>query len=75
MKHADVIIHVSNQTSPKQRDELLNQLKRAEGVVSQTFSKEKKHLLLIEYDPKATNSSALLNRVKEKGFESQLVDL
>jgi len=75
MKHADAIIHLNNNTSTKERDELLNQLRSTEDVISEKFSEEMEHLLLVEYDSKVTNSLTLLNRVKEKGFESQLVGL
>jgi hypothetical protein len=75
MKHADVMIHVNNKISPKEQNELLSQLINTEGVITPKFSEQKDHLLLVAYDSADTNSLALLNKVKGKGYESQLVGL
>jgi len=75
MKYAGVIIHVNDSTNPKQRKILLNRLTDTVGVITPKFSEEKGYLLLVSYDSEVTNSLALLNQVKDNGFESQLVGL
>jgi hypothetical protein len=75
MHLSDVFIHINEKTNESEQDELVKQLRNLGGVIASRFNEEKDHLLLVSYNSDTINSAALLEKVRENGFNAQLVGL
>lgn len=73
MQGTDIMMHVNEQLTTDQRQDMESQLRQIEGVIAPRFNKA--HLLLIYYNMDKTSSSILLNFVRSKGYETQLVGI
>lgn len=75
MHLADLLIHVNETLEATERASLEEELRKAKGVIAPRFNKETSHLLLVSYDPQEINSHNLVNRVKDNGYNAQLVGM
>lgn len=75
MNLADLLIHVNETLGAAERAALEEELRKTEGVIAPRFNRETPHLLLISYDPQEIDSHNLLNRVKDNGYNAQLVGM
>lgn len=75
MHLADVIIHIDEALATTQRGHLEDELRKVKGVVAPRFNRGSPHLLLVSYDPGATDSQNLLRVAKTNGYRAQLVGL
>ena len=75
MHLTDVLIHLNQNISQTEKENIVDQLRTVEGVIAPRFNKEKEHFLLVAYNSDRTNSLTLLNEVKNKGYKAQLVGL
>ena len=75
MQLSDILIHLDQNISESEKDNIIDQLRSVEGVIAPRFNNEKEHLLLVSYNSDTTNSLTLLNEVKDKGYKAQLVGL
>ena len=72
---ADVTIHIDKETDANIRENVEKGLRIIEGVVSVHMPEDKPHLVVVEYNPEATNSSHLLTMVKELAGHAELIGL
>jgi len=75
MQLSDVLVHVSEEISDDEKNDLVNQLRELNGVIAPRFSENKEHLLLVSYNSDAVTAYSLLNAVKQSGFHAQLVGM
>jgi len=75
MQSSDVLIHIDEIPIESVQDELVEQLKNLEGVITPWFSREKNNFLFVSYDSDTINSTALLEKVRENGFRARLAGL
>jgi hypothetical protein len=75
MQLSDVLIHIDEIPKESEQDVLVEQLRNLEGVIAPGFSQEKDHFLFVSYNSDTTNSTTLLEKVRENGFKVQLVGL
>lgn len=75
MQLADVMIHLDQYFNVTEKESLVEQLRAVDGVIAPRFSKQGEHLLVVSYNSDAVNSLTLLNEVKLKGYQAQLVGL
>lgn len=75
MEIADFVIHLQAELPAAEREKLAAELAEHAGVVSAHFSREHAHLLNVAYDPEATSSAALLERVGARGGEAYKIGL
>jgi hypothetical protein len=71
----DVTIHIDETLDPPRLEQLRDRLLSEDGVVAADYSKEKRHLMIVEYDPDRNNSANLLNAVKAQGVHAELIGL
>ncbi|MDX1810857.1 MAG: ATP-binding protein [Gammaproteobacteria bacterium] len=71
----DVMLHIDETTSHQDREALRDDIWQLNGVMAASFHDEKPHLLIVEYNPDEINSTALLESVKSKGLNAELVGL
>ena len=48
-------------------------VERVQGVTDAHFNETQKQLMIVDYDPKLTNSDAILSRVKRQHLRAQLM--
>lgn len=70
---ADVLIHIDEEISPQQVNEMEYDLARMEGVISACVNCQNPHLMLVDYDPMKVKSTALLRSVTSSGFHAEMV--
>ena len=75
MQLTDVLVHVSEKISGDEKTHLVDQLRKLNGVIAPRFTEDKDHLLLVSYNSDAINALALLNKVKQNGYNAQLVGM
>lgn len=72
---ADVTIHIKEDTDAATRSAIESALRGINGVVSVHMPQEEPHLIVVEYDPDATKSMALLKAVKGLTGHADLIGL
>lgn len=73
MQNTDIMIHINEQLDISQQQQLESQIRKIPGVIAPRFNRN--NLLFILYDLEHTHSSELLNFVREKGYQAQLVGM
>lgn len=74
-KLAEVTLHIDEDTSHDERESFRNVLLAMDGVMAAAYHDEKPHLMLIEYNPDATNSIEFVNAAKVHGRRAELIGL
>lgn len=75
MQLTDLTIHVNQTLGQAERTALEDELRKLDGVIAPRFNEATPHLLLVSYNPVQVESRHLLDRVKAKGYDAQLVGL
>lgn len=75
MDIADILIHVDSDLKAATRDELEDNIRRRDGVISVHFSPKHPHLLNVAYDPKVVSSDDLLAFLREHAIRAEKVGL
>lgn len=74
-KMVDVTIHLDEDTSHANREDLRDALLAMGGVMAVDVHDEKPHLMMVEYDPDTISSEKLLGKVKDRGLHAELIGL
>lgn len=74
-KMTDVTLHIDENTSHDEREELRDNLLGLHGVMAAAYHDTQPHLMVVEYDPDAINSSEFLVAAKGKGLHAELIGL
>lgn len=75
IKLVDVTVHIDEILSKQQRQNVEDNLRGIEGVVSVAIHDDKPHLVMVEYNPDRTSSGVILTTVKDTGVHAELVGL
>ena len=75
IKLADVTIHIDADVSDKTRSQVEDSLRGLDDVVSVHMPEDKRHLLVVQYNPDKTNSGVLLAAVRELAGHAELIGL
>lgn len=75
MQLSDVLIHINEMPNEFEQNDLVEQLRKLEGVIAPGFSQEKKHMLFVSYNSETIDSATLIEKVKESGFNARLVGM
>ena len=72
----DVIVHIDETLGHDQLQALAQSVRELDGVVSATFRDAQPHMMIVNYHPERTSSSAIHDLVVEKGrVHAELVGL
>ena len=69
----DVVVHVDEDLDEQNRCRIEHDMIRASGIERAQFNNERRHLLIVSYDPALTNSTKILNMVRKHKLHAQLV--
>jgi hypothetical protein len=75
IKLIDVTIHIDKDVDSDTRQRIDAALRTKTGVVSVHMPNDKPHLLVVEYDPDATDSSNMLAAVQQVAGSAQLIGM
>jgi cell division protein FtsX len=75
IKLTDVTIHIDKDTNTDTREAVENTLRAINRVISVHMPSNEPHLVVVEYNPDATESSQLLTTVKEVAGHAELIGL
>jgi divalent metal cation (Fe/Co/Zn/Cd) transporter len=68
-----VIVHIDELLDEQHRENVESIVEQVNGVTNAHFNETRHHLMVVDYDPKITNSSTILNRVKRQHLHAQLI--
>lgn len=72
-RSSNVIVYFEELLDEQLRQNIESFVARLEGVTDAHFNETQKQLMIVDYDPKRTNSGAILSRIKRQHFNAQLV--
>ena len=75
MSVADTLIHVDEELSALERNNLVERMRGIPGVIAPRFNPGKDHLLSIAFDPAGIRSTELLENVRKLGYHAELIGL
>jgi hypothetical protein len=72
---ADVTLHIDEALDKEERQQIGEQLRALDGVVSVHNPDSKPHLTVVEYNPAKLKASQLLETVKGAGVHAEMIGL
>ena len=72
---ADVTLHIDEALDKEERQQIGEQLRALDGVVSVHNPDSKPHLTVVEYNPTKLKASQLLETVKGAGVHAEMIGL
>lgn len=72
---ADITLHIDQETSAEQREELLGAFQQREGVIQVLTNPKRNHLLIIKYNPELISSRDLVTIPSYLGMHAELAGL
>ncbi|MES9899081.1 MAG: hypothetical protein ABW148_08670 [Sedimenticola sp.] len=70
---ADVTLHIDQEISADEMEKLLGAFNQREGVIKIQTNPEKKHLMVIKYNPKEISSKDLVTIPRYLGLRAELI--
>ena len=74
-KMADITLHIDENTSHTDRENLRDSLLAMNGVMAADYHDEKPHLMIVEYNPDVINSNKFLQAISNRGLHGELVGM
>lgn len=72
---ADVTLHIDETLEQAKRNEIEQELRAINGVVSVSNPDSRPHLAIVEYNPEQTDSQAILASVTRQNVHAELIGL
>ena len=72
-RNTNAIVYFEEIPDEQLRQNIESFVERVEGVTDVHFNETQKQLMIVDYDPKRTNSDAILSRVKRQHLNAQLI--
>jgi len=67
------IVYFDELLDEQHRQNIESIVARVEGVTGAHFNETQQQLMIVDYDPRRTNSGAILSRVKRQHIHAQLI--
>ncbi|MFW6257974.1 MAG: heavy-metal-associated domain-containing protein [Halochromatium sp.] len=75
MYNGDVLIHIDATLDDEAINKLLQDTAQDPGVIDARINEKTPHLMLVDFDTNATKPSAILEAVRQRGVDAELVGL
>ena len=72
---SDVTLHIDETLSKERRVEIEEKVRALDGVISVHNPDERPHLAVVQYNPAAATSHAILDVVRDSGVHAELIGL
>lgn len=74
-KMVDVTLHIDEETTTDERENLRDQLLKLDGVMAANYQDNQPHLMIVEYNPDQTTSHRLIETAEQRGYHAELIGL
>jgi hypothetical protein len=71
----NIVVDVKQDLSRQSGDELVSELGGMQGVSRAWVSPQARRLVLVDFDPKQTDTQSILGTVVRRGFDARLVGM
>ena len=75
MSSSDIVIHIDDTLDERRAQRLEQALGDEPGVLSACFHERTPHLMVVDYDPSATRPSEILQSVRSRGLQAEMLGL
>ena len=75
MYQSDIVIHIDEELDDARIHELERDLSMRAGVVSACVHEDRRHLMVVDYDPQDVRSADLLSHVRARGLHAELIGM
>ena len=72
-REIDIVVHIDEDLDAQNKHRVEYTMLKATGIGYAAFDKYREHLLIIGYDPSRTDSSKILNLVKQQHLNPELI--
>jgi len=72
---ANIVVDVREELSGQSGDALVNVLRGVQGVSRAWVSRRVRRLVLVDFDPKRTDTRTVLDSVVRRGFDARLIGM
>ena len=72
-RKTNAIVYFDELLDEQHRQNIESIVEGVEGVTDAHFNETQHQLMIVDYDPKRTNSGAILSRVKRQNLDAQLI--
>ena len=69
----DIIIHINEDLNNKERRKLSGEVSQIDGIISAGFEEKLSHLMVVAYDNLKTRHIEIIDGVRNRGLNAQLV--
>lgn len=70
---ANVVVHIDESLSNHQISDMEKSLAGMSGILSACVHEKTPHLMVIDYDPRTVESTALLQHIRGTGLHAELI--
>jgi hypothetical protein len=71
----DVMLHIDEILDQKSCEDLRDELLQTKGVLAADSDKQKRHLMIIEYDPEIVAPARFIEIARQRGLHTQLIGM
>ncbi|WP_462319908.1 hypothetical protein [Halochromatium sp.] len=75
MYSGDVLIHIDDSLDDEALDALLLKTREEPGVLDARVNEGTRHLMVVDFDAKATSPSNILQAMRQRGVGAELIGL
>lgn len=75
MHRTDIVIHIDEELDDDRIHTLERELSMRHGVLSACVHADRRHLMLVDYDPDGVCSADILSQVRASGIHAELIGL
>jgi hypothetical protein len=75
MYQPDILIHIDEELNDHQIHDLEKQLSMKDGVLSACVHTDRRHLMVVDYDPANVRGSEILSHVRATGVHAEMIGL
>ena len=72
---ADVTLHVDQTLQAEEMSKIEEAFRQRDGIVSVHFNPQRRHLMLVEYNPQKVRSRDLIDMLRFLGLRGELIGL
>lgn len=75
MGRSDILIHLDDDLDDEAIHSLERELGNCDGVFSACVAENRRHLMLVEFDPDGVRPSDLVREVRSRGLRAEMIGL
>jgi hypothetical protein len=75
MSQSDIVIHIDEELNDERIHTLERDVSMRDGVVSACVHEDRRHLMLVDYDPHGVCSTDILSQVRAAGLHAELIGM